>query len=74
MQEKGKMAIRKQFLGSVPPDPELVALMAERKKKGVTEAELHQQRISFAFGNAMNAEGVTKESVRTASHSIRLRA
>jgi len=39
----------------------------------VTEKELHQQRISFAFGNAMNAEGVTKESVRTASNSIRLR-
>ena len=68
------MAIRKQFLGSVKPDPELVALMAERRKKVVTEKELRQQRVSFAFGNAMNAEGVTKESVRHSSDSLRLKA
>lgn len=67
------MAIRKQFLGAVPPDPELVALMAEKRKTRVTDHELRQQRISFAFGNAMNAEGVTKESVRTASSSLRIR-
>jgi hypothetical protein len=68
------MAIRKQFLGAAAPDPELVALMKERRKRQVTEEELRQQRVSFAFGNAMNAEGVTKESVRTASNSLRLRA
>jgi hypothetical protein len=68
------MAIRKQFLGAVPPDPELVKLMKKRKSKPVTDDELRQQRISFAFGNAMNAEGVTKESVRTASNSLRIRA
>jgi hypothetical protein len=67
------MAVRKQFLKSGAPDPELVALMKARKSRPVTDEELHQQRISFAFGNAMNAEVVTKESVRTASHSIRLR-
>jgi hypothetical protein len=67
------MAVRKQFLGSVPADPELVALMAEKRKTAVTEDELRQQRVSFAFGNAMNTEGVTKESVRAASNSLRLR-
>ena len=67
------MAVRKQFLKSGAPDPELVELMKARRSQPVTEKELHQQRISFAFGNAMNAEGVTKESVRTASNSIRLR-
>lgn len=67
------MAVRKQFLGAVPVDPELVALMNERRKTAVTEEELRQQRVSFAFGNAMNSEGVTKESVRTASSSLRLR-
>jgi hypothetical protein len=68
------MAIRKQFLGAVPADPELVALMAERRKKAVTDDELRKQRVSFAFGNAMNAEGVTKESVKHSSASLRLRA
>jgi hypothetical protein len=68
------MAIRKQFLGNVAADPELVALMTERRKKDVTEEDLKEQRISFAFGNAMNVEGITKDSVRSTSKSIRLRA
>lgn len=68
------MAIRKQFLGSVAADPELAALMAERRKKAVTDEELRRQRVSFAFGNAMNAEGVTKESVENSSTRLRLRA
>jgi hypothetical protein len=68
------MAIRKQFLGNVAPDPELVALMNEKRKKEVTEEELREQRISFAFGNAMNTDAITKDSVRTTSQSIRLRA
>jgi hypothetical protein len=67
------MAIRKQFLKSAAPDPELVELIKKRKGKPVTDEELRQQRISFAFGNAMNAEGVTKDSVRTASNSLRIR-
>jgi len=38
----------------------------------VTEEELREQRISFAFGNAMEEERITKESVREASQNIRL--
>ncbi len=68
------MAIRKQFLKAAAPDPELVELIKKRKSKPVTDEELRRQRLSFAFGNAMNAEGVTKESVQTASDRIRLRA
>jgi hypothetical protein len=68
------MAVRKQFMGNVKADPELVALMAERRKTEVTEEELREQRISFAYGNAMNTDAITKDSVRNASQSLRLRA
>jgi len=41
----------------------------------ITEDELREQRISFAFGNApANAENITKDSVRRASEHISLRA
>ena len=68
------MAIRKQFAGNVKADPELVALMEARRNIVVTEEMLREQRVSFAFGNAMNADRITKESIRTTSKSIRLRA
>lgn len=68
------MAIRKQFAGNVKAAPELVALMESSRAIVVTEDMLREQRVSFAFGNAMNAERITKDSVRTTSKSIRLRA
>lgn len=68
------MAARKPFLGVVAADPELLELMARRRETDTTEEELQEQRISYAYGNAMNADGVTKDSVRSASKSIRLRA
>ena len=72
---KGKtMALRKQFSGNVKADPELVALMESNRHVEVSEETLREQRISFAFGNAMNADRITKESVRATSQSIRLRA
>jgi len=36
----------------------------------VTEAELLEQRISFAYGNAPQSSKITKESVRDATKSI----
>lgn len=68
------MAARKPFLGVVAADPELLELMARRRKVDATEEELQEQRISYAYGNAMNAEGVTKDSVRENSKKIKLRA
>ena len=68
------MAARKPFLGVIEADPELDELMRSKRGFEVSEQELRQQRISFAYGNAMNAEGVTKESVKAASESLRLRA
>jgi hypothetical protein len=69
-----KMADRKQFLGTVVADQELLRLLDATRDTGVTEEELHEQRISFAFGNApADAKSITKDSVRRTSKSIRLR-
>lgn len=68
------MADRKQFVGDLTPNAELQRALEESRQVPVTEDELHEQRISFAFGNApVNATGITKESVRMASRKIRLR-
>jgi hypothetical protein len=66
------MADRKQFQNVTAPDPELVKLLNESRKKPVTEEELHEQRISFAYGNAPDSQLITKESVRHASRHIKL--
>lgn len=67
------MADRKQFYGEIKADPELLKALEESRQALVTEDELHEQRISFAFGNApANAENITKDSVRQASEHIRL--
>jgi hypothetical protein len=66
------MADRKQFQNVSPPDPQLMRLLEESRKRPVTEEELHEQRISFAFGNAPDSELITKESVRLASKNIKL--
>ena len=66
------MADRKQFENVKAPDPELMRLLEEARNKPITEEELHEQRISFAFGNAPESNLITKESVRRASRNIRL--
>ena len=68
------MAIRKSFLGPAPLHPELDKALEATRAIPVTEAQLEEQRISFAYGNApISSELITKESVRAASKSIRLR-
>lgn len=66
------MAIRKQFRDVRPADPELTELLESAKGHKVTTEELHEQRVSFAFGNAPESEFITKESVRAASNSLLL--
>lgn len=64
---------RKQFQSSLRVKPELQRLLDEARAKEVSEDELKEQRISFAFGNApVDAGLITKESVRRASQNIRL--
>ncbi|MGH9683145.1 MAG: hypothetical protein ACRD4S_05995 [Candidatus Acidiferrales bacterium] len=66
------MADRKQFQNVTAPDPELMRLLDASHKKIVSEEELQEQRISFAFGNAPDSALITKDSVRLASKHIRL--
>lgn len=66
------MAIRKATLRRAPDRPELDRLLKEAKEKGVTDAELQEQRVSFAYGNAPEDSKITKESARSAAQSLRL--
>jgi hypothetical protein len=67
------MAVRKSFLGPTPEHRELDRLLEQTRNVTVTEAELQEQRVSFAYGNApVDQKLITKDSVRSASKSIRL--
>ena len=69
------MADRKQFLGNIKTNPELKKVLETSRSKQVTEDELQEQRISFAFGNApASAKNITKDSVRQTSKKVRLLA
>ena len=68
------MAVRKSFLGPTPEHPELDRLLEATRTVRLTDAQLEEQRVSFAYGNApASADRITKDSVRAASKSIRLR-
>lgn len=63
----------KQFR-SIQIDLVLEALLLKAELKVMTEEETQEQRISFAYGNlSLHDDKVTKESVRRAAESIRLR-
>ena len=68
------MAVRKSFLGPTPKHPELDRLLEETRNLPVTDDILQEQRVSFAYGNAPIEQGrITKDTVRAASKSLRLR-
>jgi hypothetical protein len=68
------MADRKQFERVPAANPELTKLLEQSRSKPVTEEELQEQRVSFAFGNApFSSQSITKDSVRLASKRISLR-
>lgn len=66
------MATRKQFETNLQLTPELENLIKEAQAKGVTEEDLREQRVSFAYGNALKSERITKDTVRRTSQSIKL--
>lgn len=66
------MAERMPILGPSPMRPELDQIFARARENGVSDAELQEQRISFAYGNAPTESGITKESVRKASRTVRM--
>jgi len=67
------MAARKQFQSSLTTKPELQRLLEAAREKGVSEEDLQEQRISFAYGNAPDSKLITKDSLRVASKHIRLK-
>lgn len=68
------MADRKQFSNVAAADADLVRLLDETRDVQVTDEQLREQRISFAFGNAPLSAEITRDSVVRASESMRLRA
>lgn len=68
------MVERVQFLSKWRADDELLDLLRQAKGREVSEDELHEQRVSFAYGNAMSFDKITKETVRRTSRNIKLRA
>jgi hypothetical protein len=67
------MAHRKQFHNVSAPDPELMHLLETSRNQPITEEDLQEQRISFAFGNAPDSNLITKDRVRRASKHLKLR-
>ena len=66
------MANRKQFIGKLEIDADLLALLEKTKDHVVTNEELKEQRISFAFGNSPDSDHITKDSVRKSSGALRI--
>lgn len=68
------MADRKQFKNVPVIDEELLRLLGASRTRMVTDEELREQRVSFAFGNApvSASDRITKDSVRAASNHVRL--
>ncbi len=67
------MPARKQFHSNLTVDAEFRRLLEEARSKAISEDELREQRVSFAFGNAPQSALITKESVRRSSKNIRLK-
>ena len=66
------MSNARRFLQTSVERPELDALLEAAVREGVSDEQLLEQRISFAYGNAPDSPRITKESVREASKTMRL--
>ena len=67
------MVARKPFFGPAPSHPELDRLLEQSRNIEITDEQLREQRVSFAYGNAPKDAKITKESVRDASNSFRIK-
>lgn len=67
------MVARKPFFGPAPNRPELDRLLEEARGVEITDEQLREQRVSFAYGNAPAGAKITKESIRDASNSLRIK-
>ena len=64
------MPARVALFRKAPPRPELERLLEATRQSKITEAELREQRISFAYGNAPEGSKITKDSARKAASRI----
>jgi len=68
------MAKRKQFLNVPEASAALKEALERTRAHVVSDTELREQRVSFAFGNALNLDRITRDSVQRASEKILLSA
>ena len=54
------MAARKTVLRPAPARPELDRLVQTSIKAGVSDGQLQEQRVSFAYGNAPEGSRITR--------------
>ena len=66
------MPARVALFKKAPQRPELERLLEASKQSKITEEELLEQRISFAYGNAPEGSKITMDSVRKAANRIRV--
>lgn len=66
------MAARKPMIGPKPAREELDRKVKQALSVPMTDTQLAEQRISFAYGNAPESEYISKDSVRKAINSFRL--
>lgn len=66
------MAARKSVLSPAPARPELEILLEKAKTTQVTDTQLMEQRISFAYGNAPENSKITRDSVQESTTRVRL--
>lgn len=67
------MAERKAALRRAPARPELMASLERAKGIDITEAQMQEQRASFAYGNAPKNSRITKSSAESAAKRLLLR-
>lgn len=66
------MPARVALFKKAPARPELERLLEASRQTKITNAEMLDQRISFAYGNAPEGSKITKDSARKAAMRIRL--
>lgn len=67
------MAARKPMMGPAPARDELTRRVAQSLTVPMTDEEYAEQRVSFAYGNAPSSNFISKDSVRKAINSFRLK-
>lgn len=66
------MAERKSALRRAPARPDLMQSLERAKATDISDAQLQEQRASFAYGNAPQNSRITKASATNATKRIRL--